>query len=174
MAYIQKRNSTTTLENNLMAKVKIYTTAPDRYDWGFTLMMIDNVGVTNRGKIVRLVEIEAGRVEEQVGRYQSGLFPGWSEEQFQKEVKSNFVIKSKPSEEIHYKRLVFDVEKFIDNANAAQLEDMRLLIDQIEDTKGVLYTTGGYKYFFTITGTKDYCAGIQEQITQKWTKIVGA
>lgn len=51
-----------------------YTTAPVDYDWFGTTTVQENVGTTNRGKIIRKVEIpSSSRADMQIGRYQSGL-----------------------------------------------------------------------------------------------------
>lgn len=53
--------------------MQIFTTAPRDYDWGFTTEVNANVGTASNGKTIREVEIPPSRVDDQVGRYQSGL-----------------------------------------------------------------------------------------------------
>jgi len=62
------------------ATVTRYTTAPARYDWGFT-KYVARVGEIQKGGAdpvaIREVRIDAGRQEEQIARYSSGLYPVW-------------------------------------------------------------------------------------------------
>ena len=62
----------------------IYTTAPKDYDWGFTTEVNANVGTASNGKTIRGVTIPDSRVDDQVGRYQSGLHMAVDETEWKK------------------------------------------------------------------------------------------
>lgn len=72
-----------------------YTTAPEVYDWDYTRVLIENAGTDDRGRKVRLVEIENGyHADFQTQRYSSGNHLVLTREQFQKQVKAGFVFET--------------------------------------------------------------------------------
>jgi hypothetical protein len=71
----------------------IYTTAEKAYDWWFTTEVSACVAHTKgaSSKPVRKVEIEDERVDEQVGRYQSGFHMAVDQDEWNKLVAYDLV-----------------------------------------------------------------------------------
>jgi hypothetical protein len=70
--------------------IKTYTTADENYDWLGT-HTIREVGLTDRGKVVREVLSHPNYVESQRGRYASGLHLCADETEYAKLVDYGFV-----------------------------------------------------------------------------------
>jgi hypothetical protein len=69
-----------------------FTTAPKDYDYGWTEEINPRIGVTDRGKTVRLVKSDDPyRRLGQCARYGSGLYPAWDNVQFAEQLRYGFV-----------------------------------------------------------------------------------
>jgi len=96
--------------------LRTYTDAPIVYDWGWTTMIADNIGVlVAKNRPIRLVEVEDDyHFQMQTGRYASGLHITLTEEQYQDWIKRGWITPT-PEKAVHYLRKVIDFDKAIGN-----------------------------------------------------------
>ena len=143
---------------------QFYTNAPIDYDWGWTTTLIDNVGVDNHNRPIRLVEIEDEfHANCQIGRYGSGLYFALTPEQFQSQVKHNFLTLT-PDQEQHYFRLTFTPGVPDKEARQAFLQYTSALKNNGED--GVSLRRDAGRWRLIVKGSKD-------QAEATFNRIVG-
>lgn len=132
---------------------RFYTTAPVDYDWGWTTEIITNVAVTDRGKPVRLVEIEDDyHARMQTGRYSSGLHGAWTQEQYDREVQSGWMTPT-PDKSVYHFRRDFDMRPAIDDDSKHQP-----MLEIIHGSKEGGYTfesSSGMHYRLIVAGPKE-------------------
>lgn len=166
-----------------MAKVRIYTTAPVDYDWGWTKILIDNVAITDRQKIFRLVEVDDEyHAQMQAGRYHSGMYHAYGEQEFNDFITAKFNTKFQavtltPDLEVHYFRTSFEIFPFLDTATEEETQALYNLIRSIQDTKqlpgncGVALESRGHRYDLTVWGNKESAEDKFKELISMWYAI---
>ena len=95
---------------------RYYTTAPADYDWGWTTVLIENAGLDDRGRKIRLVEIADGyHADFQTGRYGSGGHVSMTEEQFRRCVENKFITETPEAEHVITLTREFDLSAVVED-----------------------------------------------------------
>jgi hypothetical protein len=134
--------------------VRVYTTAPVDYDWGWTKTLAENVAETDRGKPVRLVEIEDRyHADSQIGRYHSGLHLALEEDQFRKHVSYNLATFT-PEQEIVHHRMTFDLKPGVFGNAATRSYFRKLILDEHQDFRFTKSPESSYHYELLVVGNR--------------------
>jgi hypothetical protein len=149
---------------------RFYTTAPVDYDWGWTTEIITNVAVTDRGKVMRLVEIEdAYHANCQTGRYSSGLHAAWTQEQYDDQVRRGWITPT-PDKAIYHFRRDFDMRPAIDDDS--KHEPMLAIIHGSKTGGYTFESSGGMHYRLIVTGPKEEAERKFADLSAKITGIL--
>ena len=132
--------------------VQIYTTAPVDYDYGYVRPIADNVAVTDRGKVVRLVAMPAESVDYQCGRYGSGLNWCGGRREYDKMVAAGYgMMVATPEARVDYYRRTFDLRPVATKPRRIGAAIRALILD---DNPALVKDGGMFTYELTIRGDK--------------------